>query len=121
MRAWMWRLGLSLILTLGLQATRVFAQPPSPGAPLVPLGFPPDVSPPAPIDVVFARPQPERPQHPHRLKNALLDRGYCCDAQLHWFGCGSWKTQLEFMFGSCRVFFVEPCLNPPLRTGPRIP
>ena len=117
MRCWQWRLGLSLFLTFGLQAVRTFAQAPTPGAPLVPPGFPPDFAHPAPIEVLFARPLPERPQH-GLAKNLLLERGYCCDAQLHWFGCGSWKTQLEFVFGSCRTFFVEPCLDPPSHRKP---
>ncbi len=109
MKKAMLRMGLSLMVTLGLAPVRVFCQ-----APLVP-SMPPDMTPPTPLEILFARPQPQPPQGHRALKSALLDRGYCCDSDFTWFGCGNWKTQAVFVFGSCRTFFGEPCFDLPKR------
>src|SRR5262249_19506121 len=37
------------------------------------------------------------------------------------FSCGSWGSELRFLFGSCRAFFGEPCLKPPVPVGEPVP
>lgn len=51
---------------------------------------------------------------------ALNRRGYCCDSHIDAYGCQNWRTQCQFVFGSCRSFFGEPCRPaPPLFQGYR--
>jgi hypothetical protein len=49
------------------------------------------------------------------LRQRLLGgpRQWGCWSHHNLFGCGSIKSDLTFMFGSCRTFFGEPCLSPP--------
>jgi hypothetical protein len=42
-------------------------------------------------------------------REALNRRGYCCDSHIDGYGCQNWRTQCQFVFGSCRSFFGEPC------------
>jgi hypothetical protein len=52
-----------------------------------------------------------------RLRARLQRRGLGCWATHESMGCGSCKAERIFMFGSCREFFGEPCLQtapPPL-------
>jgi hypothetical protein len=42
-------------------------------------------------------------------RDALNRRGYCCDSHIDAYGCQNWRTQCQFVFGSCRSFFGEPC------------
>jgi hypothetical protein len=42
-------------------------------------------------------------------REALNRRGYCCDSHIDAYGCQNWRTQCQFVFGSCRSFFGEPC------------
>ena len=102
------RLAMSLIVTLGFAAGRMPAQ-----APLVPASQPVDLTPSAPLASLLARPEVQDPAAHPRL-NA---KGYCCASNAQWFGCGNWGTQFEFMFGSCRSFFGEPCVPNPPREG----
>jgi hypothetical protein len=51
---------------------------------------------------------------------ALNRRGYWCDSHIDAYGCQNWRTQCQFVFGSCRSFFGEPCRPaPPLFQGYR--
>ena len=55
--------------------------------------------------------QPEQPGGPlHRLGKRF---GVCCWASFNGYGCSSVHSELAFVFGSCRTFFGEPCLNGP--------
>jgi len=36
-----------------------------------------------------------------------------CWSHHNYFGCGSLKSECTFIFGSCRAFFGEPCLQGP--------
>jgi hypothetical protein len=46
-----------------------------------------------------------------------------CWAQHNTFGCGSCKSEFNFVFGSCRTFFGEPCQHgaPPSPIPPPLP
>jgi hypothetical protein len=102
-------LTLSFIVTLGFALGRAPAQ-----APLVPPSQPFDASPITPFPVLISSsiaPLPP-PSHP-----VLNKHGYCCGADKEWFGCGNAHTQFDFVFGSCRSFFGEPCAPTPPRSG----
>jgi hypothetical protein len=102
MNAWLNRLSLSFIVTLGFAAHKMPAQ-----APLVPPSQPFDSNPSAPLMSLLAKP----PEPPFRARTPVLNRfGYCCDSDLTWFGCGGLKSQRDFVFGSCRTFFNEICV-----------
>lgn len=106
MATWPVRLGLSFIVTLGISTTWVRAQ-----APLVPPSAPIDTTPNVPLISLLARPQMPPPPAAHPLLN---QHGYACDSSLNWYGCGGLRSQWDFVFGSCRTFFGEPCV-------PRVP
>jgi hypothetical protein len=102
MNAWLKRLALSFIVTLGFAAYKLPAQ-----APLVPPSQPFDSNPSAPLMAIIARPQ----EPPVRAATPFLNsQGFCCDSNLTWYGCGGLKSQADFMFGSCRTFFSEICV-----------
>ncbi len=42
-------------------------------------------------------------------------RPLCCYATINSLGCGSWKADCTFAFGSCRKFYGEPCYPKPGR------
>jgi hypothetical protein len=47
------------------------------------------------------------------IVNCLNSKGLgCCATQDSW-GCTSLYAQYNFIFGSCREFFIEPCVPPP--------
>ena len=104
MNAWLKRLGLSFIVTLGFAAGRLPAQ-----APLAPATQQFDSSPSAPLVSLLARPALPPAMS---LTPRFNQHGYCCDSDLTWYGCGGVKAQLDFYFGSCRTFFGEPCVAP---------
>lgn len=97
------RLTLSFFVAFGMAAARVGAQ-----APLLPSSQPVDGSPTTPLSHLFARAQPS-------MDNAAFPRlnahGYWCTSDPRDMGCGNWRTQNLFVFGSCRTFFDESC-NP---------
>lgn len=104
MNEWLYRLGLSFIVTLGFFTPRAPAQ-----APLVPPSQPYDSSQSSPLVSILARPPLPQPAAPARpFMNA---HGHCCDSSHFWYGCGGLRSQAEFVFGSCRTFFGEPCIG----------
>ena len=107
MNAWLKRLATSFIVTLGFTTGKLPAQ-----APVVPTSPPADPSPSTPLAVLMAR--PEMPGGPGG-GGCLNSRGYNCASDPNWFGCGNWRTQNAFVFGSCRSFFMEPCIPNPAR------
>ena len=57
---------------------------------------------------------PENTGHrKHRLGAWLRDHPWYCWASINSVGCGSLKSECDFVFGSCRRFFGEPCLKGP--------
>lgn len=105
MKAWLMRLALSFIITLGFTLGRSSAQ-----APLVPPSQPYDFSPIPPLVSLISRPQPDVARVNRPGFNVA---GYCCDSDLHWYGCGGLRAQWDFTFGSCRTFFGEACVPMP--------
>jgi hypothetical protein len=112
------RLGLSLLVAMGWWVQRLPAQAPT--APEAP-------SPPArlsPAPVLASAPccggeaGPDQPGPPKTLLRQALNRhGVGCYTTHNVPGCGSLHSELTFIFGSCRVFFGEPCMARP----PRVP
>jgi hypothetical protein len=48
------------------------------------------------------------------LRDCLQKHGLACWSHHNSPGCGSLKAECKFIFGSCRDFFGEPCIqNPP--------
>jgi len=47
------------------------------------------------------------------VKDFANDHGVGCFATIHTNGCSSLHSDLTFIFGSCRTFFGEPCLERP--------
>jgi len=43
--------------------------------------------------------------------------GVCCFHDRDAFGCESFHSEMQFIFGSCRTFFDEPCEPKPPRDG----
>ena len=66
---------------------------------------------PFPPGIVPAIPEPPPPRGPvHRLLNKC---GLDCWAHHTQMGCGSFHSEMRFMFGSCRTFFSERCIPNP--------
>ena len=107
------RLGLSLMLAAGWWVQRLPAQ-----APTAPV---PPVSARAPCcaahDSIGADETPE-PAPKTRLQQTLNRCGLGCWTTHNVPGCGSLRSELTFVFGSCRAFFGEPCMSAP---PPRLP
>jgi len=59
-------------------------------------------------------PDAAKPQtNPGWFQARLQRHGMGCWAHVNSMGCGSLKQECTFIFGSCRQFFGEPCLQPP--------
>ncbi len=43
-------------------------------------------------------------------KRGLFGKKQGCDADMNGLGCGNFRTEATFLFGSCRAFFGESCL-----------
>jgi hypothetical protein len=56
-------------------------------------------------------------QHERRkcrpIYNFFHDQKVCCWAGVNTVGCGSLHAELDFIFGSCRHFYGEPCYKGP--------
>ena len=101
MNCWMNRLAMSLIVSFGFVTAKAPAQ-----TQLIPMNEPIDMTPVTPQAVLFARQSAAVPGAYPRLNAA----GYHCEAHSDWYGSGNWKTQFDFVLGSSRNFFYEPCL-----------
>lgn len=54
------------------------------------------------------------PNKPHPILKALhVPLPLTCWASHNGVGCGSFRSESVFLFGSCRQFFGQPCLNGP--------
>lgn len=49
----------------------------------------------------------------HRLRNKMANHPCKCWSHHNYMGCGSFRSECRFIFGSCRQFFNEPCLKGP--------
>jgi hypothetical protein len=88
-----------------------------------PLGaFPPPSGPPTHVGApLYIPPQypPVQSQYGSRpIRNVLQFLGVgCWSHHTHPYSCGSLRSELTFIFGSCRAFFSEPCMHGP----PQVP
>jgi hypothetical protein len=119
MRFWLWRAPLAALLAVGLVVGTLSAQdwvgtPSAPGVVVAPApepGATPDGKwfPYGPVEIDAST--PPRPRRP--VGDFLRKCDVCCYANLHSFGCSNLKTELTYIFGSCRDFYAEPCVPPP--------
>lgn len=112
MKRVMIRVGLSLMVAAGWWVQRLPAQ--SAGAP-------------APLIVVQATCEAPASVEPARRPGPLVrwqestvaflnKYGRCCSSDVNNPGCSGFRSDLQFVFGSCRYWFGEPCL--PMGPGP---
>jgi len=122
---------LAIVLGLGSLAAVAGAQAPPPAP--TPLPSPPPivqpyesplqpmVVPDAVADLTVA-PLAESPRHPIRdvlhkpidcIHRHIVNHPWYCWASHNSIGCGSLKAECNFIFGSCRTFYGEPCLKGP--------
>jgi hypothetical protein len=93
------RLGLSFIVSLSCWVGKVQAQAPAETGGI-------SVHMETSLDTT-----PMTPATRDRSLHGWLNRcGYGCAQELDWYGCGGWRQQNLFVFGSCRTFFAEPCI-----------
>ena len=52
------------------------------------------------------------------VRSFLNNHGMACYSHHTQLGCGSFHSEFRFIFGSCRAFFMDPCVpNPPHLRG----
>src|SRR5262245_38783694 len=79
---------------------------------------PPPVTPPTQVGPTLYVP-PQYPPLPYDANNSrwigtCLQRfGVGCWSHHNCIGCSSLRSTLTFYFGSCRAYFMEPCLHGP--------
>jgi hypothetical protein len=118
MNSWSFRRAvLALVIGLGIVAGLVRGQDmrPMPGA----TASIPTASSRAVVGVQYAAdPYPQAQSARPRIVEHLNRQGLHCFATLGSLGCGSCKSECQFIFGSCRTFFGEPCIpQPPQENG----
>lgn len=106
------RLGLSFMIALGAVVGRSSAQ-----APTLPSILPVEVGPATPLGALLARPPMPQPDNISKTRACLNRHGVFCASNLDWYGCGGIRSQYDFVFGSCRTFFGEPCVPKEKRQG----
>jgi hypothetical protein len=119
---------MALVVCLGVWAGPALAQAPQAPSPapqpegvvqtyaVVPI-IPHDAAPPGYV------PESHEPEHgPVRkffywcgsyTKGVMQRSGFCCWSTHNSVGCGNLHSDLTFIFGSCRQFFGEACVQPP--------
>jgi hypothetical protein len=119
MKSWSFRRAmLALVIGLGIVAGLVRGQDVRPNV-LANGPVPPSTSAPAVVmqDATANSYSHMQPSHP-RIAEYLRRQGLNCFATLGSLGCGSCKSECQFIFGSCRTFFGEPCIpQPPQENG----
>ncbi|MFO0863382.1 MAG: hypothetical protein U0744_01750 [Gemmataceae bacterium] len=110
------RLGLCVLATFGAMVGQGWAQ-----APLVPSLQPVENYPAPPLGAILERPPLPVPANQSKTRSFFNRCGYGCDSDLTWFGCGGWRQQNQFVFGSCRTFFGDPCIPKLSGYGPHDP
>ncbi len=116
------RFGLGLVVALGCALASANAQAPEPtvilvpstsGEVVVPYG---DAKPAAPGIRLGAWPlshsNAAADANSAPVRSKLNQCGYWCKSNINWYGCGGIRSELQFVFGSCRTFFTEPCFPP---------
>jgi hypothetical protein len=114
---------LAIALPSGLgRAQEVVEAPPPPAAPLAPAPLAPAPAPgpgttpdgrwfpygPLEVqEVSAASPRPRRP-----VNTFLRHFNACCWSDINHVGCGSLKSECNYVFGSCRSFYKEQCEAP---------
>jgi hypothetical protein len=111
MNSWSFRRAiLALVIGVGVVAGLVRGQD---ARPMPPANAPaPSTTPPA---VIISQDQQAAPYSQvqsaqPRILEHLNRHGLHCFATLGSLGCGSCKSECQFIFGSCRTFFGEPCI-----------
>lgn len=112
MKRVMVRLGLSLMVAAGWWVQRLPAQSAGAPAPLIVISATGDRA--APVESV-QRPGLLVRWHDYN-KEFLNKYGRCCSSDVNNPGCSGLRSDLQFVFGSCRYWFGEPCL--PMGPGP---
>jgi hypothetical protein len=106
MKRTMIRVGLSLMVAVGWWVQKVPAQTPTTEiAPVVNRAACPG---PAQTPIDSSSPTTVR----QWFKQVANHYGRCCSGDLNNPGCMGWRAEAQFVFGSCRYFFSEPCLPP---------
>src|SRR5579864_7348737 len=98
------RLGLSLLVAAGWWVQRLPAQDPAPATTIPPASTLPAVSAPPVFSTVDG-------QYKSWIRRTLDKYGRCCAATPESIGCMSTHAELVFGWGSCRLWFGEPCLS----------
>jgi hypothetical protein len=100
------RVGLSLMVAVGWWVQKVPAQTPTAAAPTVVI----EAACPAPALTPIDSSSPTSVRQ--WFKQVANHYGRCCSSDLNNPGCMGWRAEAQFVFGSCRYFFGEPCLPP---------
>ena len=107
MKRWTVRLGLSLMVAAGWWVQRLPAQTAGAPAPAIVIPAPTPLPPVAPP--VYSADPAGPAKGP--IKAYFNKLGRCCSSDVNSPGCGGTRAELQFIFGSCRYWFGEPCLS----------
>ncbi len=122
-RTWATRLGMSLMIVVGMWTTRAPAQQPKnyldPSPPIMIMPAVPYEPGHQPYMGMPFVPKSYPPPADHALRRVLNSHGMGCDYDPYYAGCVNWRYEFRFMFGSCRSFFNESC-PPGSLCGPRV-
>ena len=133
MREWTLRMGLSLIITIGVWAGPSAAQPPLPPGVSMPVGPLPAIYLPGQTGLVIVPAVPYEPAYhppyapgfaakeqpapsPYPVHRMLNQHGMGCTAN-YWGACTNLTFNTRFVFGSCRDFFGDRCAPCQLHTS----
>lgn len=58
-------------------------------------------------------PQGDVPVPQGRPRPFFNSHGLCCNSHHTWFGCGNFRSEFTWAWGSCRTFFGEACVPKP--------
>jgi hypothetical protein len=69
-------------------------------------------------DVVYPGAPPKTVEKPHSIcgcikRYFIANVPICCWATHNTLGCGNFGSEFNFVFGSCRTFYGEPCYRGP--------
>jgi hypothetical protein len=122
-----WQLEMALIVVFGAWAGPAMAQAPPTPTPAPQQGDIKQTYAVVPVIPHPSSPEYVEPSQPERgplrrlwhncctgTKEFMQRQGFCCWDTHNSVGCGSMHADLTFIFGSCRQFFGESCLQPPL-------